>query len=82
MSCPFGTISKRAWLEVRLEDRLQYKRERTLHHPVPDGRNREGADFAPILRNILLPGGERTIGATNEFAPNLLEETRQADRRF
>src|SRR5262245_52136664 len=39
MSCPFGTISKRARLEVGLEDRLQYELERTLHHPVPDRRN-------------------------------------------
>jgi hypothetical protein len=33
MSWPLGTISKRAWLEVSLEDRLQYELERTLHHP-------------------------------------------------
>ena len=39
MSCPLGTISKRARLKVGLEDRLQYELERTLHHPVADRRN-------------------------------------------
>jgi hypothetical protein len=33
MSCPLGTISKRAWLKVSFEDRLQYELERILHHP-------------------------------------------------
>src|SRR5450759_462058 len=31
MRCPFGTISKRSRLEIRLEDRLQYELERPLH---------------------------------------------------
>src|SRR6201997_4488487 len=39
VSCPLGTISKRARLEGGLEDRLQYEVERTLHHPVTDRRN-------------------------------------------
>jgi hypothetical protein len=55
MSCPFGTISERPWLEVRFEDRFQYQLERTLHHPVADSRNREDADLAPVLRNFLPP---------------------------
>src|SRR5262245_62905158 len=41
MSYPLGTISKRARLEVGLEDRLQYELERPLHHPISDRRNRE-----------------------------------------
>ena len=56
MSCPLGTISKRARLEVSLEDRLQYQLERALHHPVPDRRNRKDADLAPVLRYLLPPG--------------------------
>ena len=55
MSCPLGTISKRARLEVGLEDRLQYELERTLHNPIPDRRNREDADLAAILRYLLPP---------------------------
>src|SRR5215469_3225403 len=54
-SCPLGTISKRAWLEVSLEDRLQYELERTLHHPIPDRRYRKNADLAAILRYLLPP---------------------------
>jgi hypothetical protein len=50
MRCLLGTIAKRARLEVRLEDRLQYELERTLHHPVPNRRNRQNADFASVLR--------------------------------
>src|ERR1700722_4376121 len=38
MCCPLGPISERSWLEIRLEDRLEYELERTLHHPVPDRR--------------------------------------------
>src|SRR5262244_1358819 len=38
MRCPFGTISKRSWLEVGLKDWLQDELERTLHHPIPDRR--------------------------------------------
>ena len=56
MSCPLGTISKRARLEVGLEDRLQYELERTLHHPIPDRWNQEDADLAAILRYLLPPG--------------------------
>src|SRR3954452_15935019 len=55
MSCPLGTISKRAWLEVSLEDRLQYELERTLHHPITDRRYRKNADLAAILRYLLPP---------------------------
>ena len=56
MSCPLGTISKRARLEVSLKDRLQYELERTLHHPITNRRNRKDADFAAILWNFLPPG--------------------------
>src|SRR5579864_315962 len=55
MSCPLGTISKRAWLEVSLEDRLQYELERTLHYPITDRRYRKNADFTAILRYLLSP---------------------------
>src|SRR5215211_1704812 len=53
MSCPLGPISKRSRLEVRLE----YELERTLHHPIPDRRYRKNADFAPVFRYLLPPGG-------------------------
>ena len=69
MSCPLGTISKRSRLEIRLEDRLQYELERTLHHSVADRRNREDADFAPVLRYLLPPRGEWLVGAPDQFVP-------------
>src|SRR5215212_3813800 len=56
MSCPLGPISKRSRLEVRLEDRFEYELERTLHHPIPDRRDRKNADFAPVFRYLLPPG--------------------------
>src|SRR5204863_9842954 len=74
MSCPLGTISKRSRLEVGLEDRLQYELERTLHHPIPDRRNRKDADFAPVLWYFLLPSRQRHIVALIQFVPNLFEE--------
>ena len=74
MSCPLGTISKRARLEVGLEDRLQYELERALHHSVADRRNREDADLAAVLRYLLPPGRQRHIGSPYEFVPDLFEE--------
>jgi hypothetical protein len=56
MSCLLATLSKRARLEVGLKDRLQDEFERPLHHPIPDRRNREDADLAPVLRYFLPPG--------------------------
>src|SRR6476660_353862 len=69
MSCPLGTISKRSRLEIRLEDRLEYELERPLHHSVADRRNREDADFAPVLRYLLPPRREWLVGAPDQFVP-------------
>jgi hypothetical protein len=62
-------FSERARLEIRLEDRLEYELERTLHHPVPDRRDRKDADFAPILWYLLLPGWEWLVGVLSQFVP-------------
>src|SRR3974377_998199 len=70
MSCPLGTISKRARLEVSLKDRLQYELERTLHHPIPNRRYRKNADFAAILRNFLPPRRSRPLCAPPTFVPD------------
>jgi hypothetical protein len=80
MSCPLGTISKRSRLEVCLEDRFQYELERTLHHAIPNCRNRKHADFAPVLRYFLPPGRKRYICAPIEFVRNLFEESIHALR--
>src|SRR5258708_10438309 len=69
MRCPLGTVSKRARLEVRLENRLHYELERPLNHPVPNGRNRKDADFPPILRYFLPSGRERLGGAPPHLLP-------------
>src|SRR3974390_1009251 len=55
MSCLLRTVSKRARLEVGLKDWLQDELERPLHYPIPDRRNREDADLAPVLRYFLPP---------------------------
>ena len=68
MSCPLGTIAKRAGLEIRLEDRFEYELERTLYHPIADCRNRKDADFAPILRYFLPPGLEWLVSVIPSFS--------------
>jgi len=75
MSCLLGTISKRARLEVGLEDRLQDEFERTLYYAVPDCRNRKDTDFTSVLRYFLPPGRQRLVGAAYKFIPDLLEES-------
>jgi hypothetical protein len=80
MSCPLGSISKRPWLEIRLEDRFEYEFERTLHHPVPDRRDRQDADFAPVLRYLLPPGREWLVRTPGQFVPQLLEQSPYAVR--
>src|SRR5580704_17899498 len=80
MSSPLGTISKRSRLEIRLDDRLEYELERALHHSVADRRNREDADFAPVLRYLLPPRGKWLAGAPDQFVPQLLEQSLRALR--
>ncbi len=48
MSCPPGTISKRARLEVGLEDRLQYQLERALHHVALEARLRHDRELQEL----------------------------------
>src|SRR6266566_1249138 len=69
MCCPFGPISIRPRLEVSLEHRLEDELERPLHHSVADRRNREDADFAPVLRYLLPPRGKWLVGAPDQFVP-------------
>src|SRR5215472_3527957 len=42
MCLPFGPISKRSRLEIRLEHRLEDELERALHHSVADRRHSAG----------------------------------------
>src|SRR5450759_5246834 len=80
MSCPSRSVSERPRLEVRFEDRFQYELERTLRHPVADRRNRQDADFAPVLRDFLSPGRQRRIRAPDQFARDPPEESLYALR--
>src|SRR5215469_11839034 len=80
MRCPLGPISKRPRLEIRLEDRFEYELQRPLHHSVADSRNRENADFAPVLRYFLSPRWEWLVGALGQFVPYLLEQSIHASR--
>src|SRR5690349_14593806 len=73
--CPLGPISIRPRLEVRLEHRFEDELERTLHHSVPDRRDRQDADFPPVFRYLLLPGWEWLVGAPGQFVAQLLEQS-------
>src|SRR5215831_12094200 len=78
--CPLGPISIRPRLEVRLEHRFEDELERTLHHSVPNRRDRQDADFAPVFRYLLLAGWERRVGAPGQFVAQLLEQSLHALR--
>ncbi|HEX4548148.1 MAG TPA: recombinase family protein, partial [Pseudomonas sp.] len=78
--CPLGPISIRPRLEVRLEHRFEAELERTLHHSVPNRRDRQDADFAPVFRYLLLPGREWLVGAPGQFVAQLLEQSLHALR--
>src|ERR1700748_3193585 len=78
--CPLGPISIRPRLEVRLEHRFEDELERTLHHSVPDRRDRQDADFAPVFLYLLLPGWEWLVGAPGQFVAQLLEQSLHALR--
>src|SRR3954454_24256922 len=78
--CPLGPISIRPRLEVRLKHRFEDELERTLHHSVPDRRDRQDADFAPVFRYLLLPGWEWLVGAPRQFVAQLLEQNLHALR--
>lgn len=80
MRRPLGTIAVRSRLEIRLEDRLQYELERSLNHPVADRRDRQDADFPPILRYLLPPCPQRHIGAHKQFVLYPREEVLHALR--
>src|SRR6516162_8634778 len=78
--CPLGPIAIRPRLEVRLEHRFEDELERTLHHSVPDRRDRQDADFAPVFRYLLLPDWEWLVGAPGQFVAQLLEQSLHALR--
>src|SRR5246500_4415187 len=78
--CPLGPISIRPRLEVRLKHRFEDELERTLHHSVPDRRDRNDAAFAPVFRYLLLPGWEWVVGAPGQFVAKLLEQSLHAMR--
>src|SRR5215510_13677739 len=78
--CPLGPISIRPRLEVRLEHRFEDELERTLHHSVPDRRDRQDADFAPVFRYLLPPGWEWLVDAPGQFVAQLLEQSLHALR--
>ena len=54
--------------------RLQDELERTLHHPVPDGRYPENADLAALLGDLLAPVPHRHVLAGDQLVPQLREE--------
>src|SRR5262245_40508301 len=65
MCWPLRSISIRPLLEIRFENRLQDEFQRPLDHSVTDCRNRKYADFAPVLRYLLLPHPHGSIRVGN-----------------
>src|SRR5258706_11191400 len=55
MCSSFGSISIRSRLKVSFEDRFQNELKGPLDHAVANRRNRKNADFATVLRYLLLP---------------------------
>ena len=82
MRCPLRSIAKRPRLKIRLEDGLQNELHRSLDHAVADGRYRENAHRAVVLRDCLPPRPHRPIAACDQFVLQLREEvlhTRRLD---
>jgi hypothetical protein len=78
---PPRSVAVRAVVKVRLEDRLHDKFERPLHHPVPNPRDPEHADFRPlVLRNLDSSVPLRPIGARDQFVPELRQKRLHARR--
>jgi site-specific DNA recombinase len=55
LRCPFRPVSIRPRLKISFENRLQDQLQCSLDHTITDCRNRQDADFSPVLRNLLLP---------------------------
>src|SRR6266576_923808 len=55
MRSPFRPVPIRPRLEISFEDRLQDKLHCPLNHAIADSRDRQDADFSPVLRNLLSP---------------------------
>src|SRR5215831_9018815 len=53
-------VAKRPRLKISFEDGFQDEFERTLDHPVADGRNRKPANLTPVFRYPDLP---RSLGS-------------------
>ncbi len=69
-----GPEAIRARREVRLEDRLEHELERSLHHPVPDGRDAQPATLAAGLGDHPLANRDRAERAGTKIGPQLGEE--------
>ena len=69
-----GTEAVRVRREIRLEDRLQHELERSLDHPVPDGRDAQPATLATGLGDHPLPHRERPEGPGPKVRPQVGEE--------
>ena len=62
-------------LEIGFEDRLKEKHDRGLHHPVPNGRDSEGALTAAGLRDHYPSYRLWTVGLVHQFLPKLGQPT-------
>ena len=75
VGAPLRPVAIRPRLKISLEDRLHYQLERSLHHPVPDRRNPQHADLAPVLRYLLSPVPQRQVLARHQFLTYLPDES-------
>jgi hypothetical protein len=69
-----GPKAIRARRKVRLEDRLEHELERSLHHPIPDGRDAKAAALATGLGDHPLPHRDWAKRAGPKVRPQVGEE--------
>ena len=62
----------------RLKDWFQNELESSLNHPVSDGRNREHAGLAAVLRDSYLPCPQGAIRTVNKLLAEMLDEAHYA----
>jgi hypothetical protein len=67
-------VSVRAWLEIRLKDRLKDEFERPLNHAISDARDLENSLSSPTLWYRMLPRRQRSIASGAQFIPQLRQK--------
>src|SRR5262249_51993344 len=71
---PLRPVAVGPRLEVSFEDRFQDEFERTLDHPIADGRNRKLAHLAAVFRDADFPRSSGSIPSLYQLLTKLIEK--------